>query len=333
MLEAVLTFVGSTAVVVLAGVFLTRFADGIAEATGLGRLLVGSIFLAGATSLPELMVDVSAAKMGKADLAVGGIVGSSLFNLLILSLIALMSKARGRILSPEHESHSVPVLMSIILTAVAGMSMIMHREWIFANIGAGSYGIVFTYFYCIRTVFTDQKARQGELENEALPETSEKPGMAKPLIGYLACGTVIFGAAPYVARSSATLAELTGLGESFVGTTLVALATSLPELVTTIAAVRLGAFDLALGNIFGSNSFNILLLAPVDYFYEGSLLSEASPIHQLTCFAAIAVSCVALFTFLGKGERKGGIAFLRPGAPLMAILVVAALALIYAMGR
>ena len=74
MLEAVLTFIGSTAVVVFAGVFLTRFADGIAEATGLGRLLVGSIFLAGATSLPELMVDVSAAQLGKANLAVGGIV-------------------------------------------------------------------------------------------------------------------------------------------------------------------------------------------------------------------------------------------------------------------
>ena len=101
MLEAVLIFSGSTAVVVLAGVFLTRFADGIAKATGLGSLLVGSIFLAGATSLPELMVDVSAAHMQKADLAVGGIVGSSLFNLLILALIAMLPTARGRILGPK----------------------------------------------------------------------------------------------------------------------------------------------------------------------------------------------------------------------------------------
>ena len=110
-------------VVVFAGNALTRCADAIAELTKLGRLLVGSIFLAAATSLPELTVDISAVRMGLPDLAVGDLLGSSLFNLLILAVADLMNSSRGRMLSRESAAHALSAVMSIALTAMAAIAI------------------------------------------------------------------------------------------------------------------------------------------------------------------------------------------------------------------
>jgi Ca2+/Na+ antiporter len=95
----ILQFVVSAAVIVIAGTYLTRYADAIADLTGLGRLLVGSILLAGATSFPELSVDLSAVRLGEVDMAVGNLIGSSLFNLLILGILDLSHHSRGRMLA------------------------------------------------------------------------------------------------------------------------------------------------------------------------------------------------------------------------------------------
>ena len=88
-------FIVCAGIIILAGTFLTRYADAIAEITKLGRLVVGSVLLAGATSLPELTVDISAVRLGLADLAVGDLLGSSLMNLLILALLDLSHHSRG----------------------------------------------------------------------------------------------------------------------------------------------------------------------------------------------------------------------------------------------
>lgn len=347
MLDALLVFAVSTAVVVLAGVFLTRFADGISDATGLGRLLVGSIFLAGATSLPELMVDVNAAWLMNADLAVGGIVGSSLFNLWILAMLCLLPSVRGSMLSPDYAHHKMSVKMSIALTllAAAGLALGVVMESLRQPpivpggiLGLGGPIILIGYIVGIRKVFQDQKQR--EAEGEQAPEDGRKrPSIWLAGIGYIVSAGIILVAAKYVASSAEDLAKLTGLGNTFVGTTLVALATSLPELVTTLSAVRMKAYDLALGNIFGSNSFNILLLLPVDLFYRageipqggtssGSLLDDASGIHLLTCFATVMVSLVAVRSYSQASKEKHPTAT-RKYACLIVLLVVTALSLIY----
>ena len=103
----ILQFVVSAAVIVIAGTYLTRYADAIADLTGLGRLLVGSILLAGATSFPELSVDLSAVRLGEVDMAVGNLIGSSLFNLLILGILDLSHHSRGRMLSRASAAHAL----------------------------------------------------------------------------------------------------------------------------------------------------------------------------------------------------------------------------------
>lgn len=150
------------------------------------------------------------------------------------------------------------------------------------------------------------------------------PGAA---LGFVVAAAALVVAAPFLAEAAGELAELTGLGNTFFGTALVALCTSLPELVATLTAVRLGAFDLAVGNIFGSNAFNMVLLVPLDMVHPGSLLASVAPAHALTCLAAILITAVAVMGQLYQVERR--LRFLEPDAALVIVLVGAALAVLY----
>ena len=123
MAAAILQFLVAAGVIVIAGTALTRFADTIADLTKLGRLLVGSIFLAGATSLPELMVDLNAISLGLPDLAVGDLMGGSLCNLLILAVLDLSHLSKGRMLSRVSAAHALSATLSIVLTAVAAIKL------------------------------------------------------------------------------------------------------------------------------------------------------------------------------------------------------------------
>jgi cation:H+ antiporter len=124
---AILTFLGSAAVIVVAGTFLSKFADAIADLTGFGRLLIGSVLLAGATSLPELTVDISAVRLGAVDLAVGDLLGSSLMNLLILALLDLTYHSRGKMLSRQAAAHALSGTLAAALTALVGVGLLTGK--------------------------------------------------------------------------------------------------------------------------------------------------------------------------------------------------------------
>ncbi len=152
--------------------------------------------------------------------------------------------------------------------------------------------------------------------------------LVRALTGFAVAAAAILIAGPFMAEAAGTLAELSGLGGTFVGTTLVALSTSLPELVASLTAVRMGAFDLAVGNVFGSNAFNMVLLIPLDVVYrEGSLLSAVSPNHALTCLASIVVTCVAVAGQLYQVERRTK--FIEPDALLVIVLICGAIGMLY----
>ena len=331
MLHVLLTFVGSATVIVFAAVTLTKYADVIATRTRLGRLLVGSLFLAGATSLPELTIDYHAIQLGLPDMAIGGLLGSSLFNLLILAIADLVHHTRGRLFSRTAASHSLSGTVSIALTAIVGMAIFVEAEVggvTFWRFGLGAIALGLAYLFGMRLVYFNQRAK---VEHYEVPEAGYAGALGVSLwragLGYLVATIVILLAAPYLASSAGTLAELTQLGDTFIGTTLVAFATSLPELVTTIAAVRIGAIDLAIGNIFGSNTFNIMLIIPLDALTSTSLLGEVSTIHLLTCFAVCLTTSVVILGQLYRVERR--VLFFEPDAALVIALVVGAFWLIY----
>lgn len=329
---ALLQFAVCAAAIAVAGTFLTRYADAIADLTKLGRVLVGSIFLAGATSLPELLVDINAVRQKMPDLAVGDLMGSSLFNLLILAVADLLHRSREKMLSRASAAHALSATMSIALTAMAAAAILLGKKLgtlTFLGAGPGTWLIVVAYVAGLRIVFFDQRAaaakKDGAGQEVLLP--AGRMSLARAIVGYVLCALVIVVAAPFLAGAAGVIADKTGLGTTFVGTTLVALCTSLPELVATVAAVRMGAFDLALGNIFGSNAFNMILLWPLDLFHSGPLLASASESHAVTCLATIVVTSVAVMGQLYQVETRRR--FLEPDALAVVLLIVAALALLY----
>lgn len=332
MLEVVLMFVALAAIIMFAGTFLARYADALGELTGMGRSLAGLVLLALATSLPELATDCSAAMIGAIDLAVGDLLGSCLFNLLILGVLDMLFRSRGRILSPQAAAHALSAITAILLTSIALLFILWRTDASIMNIGVGTIVIAACYLFCLRWVYADHRFGHSDLMAPAVesPDAADYT-LRHATIGYLVATAVIFAAAPLLAHTAQNLAEVTGLGGTFVGTTLLALTTSLPELVTTSAALRMGSFDLAVGNIFGSNCFNIAILFGVDIFYrEGALLASISPTHAVTAVAVIMVTAIATMGLLYRAEKRYWL--IEPDAALVISLVLAALGLVYYLG-
>lgn len=331
MTMAVVQFAITAAIIVVAGTFLTRFAEQIAERTGIGRLLVGSILLAGATSLPELTVDIPAVRNGLIDLACGDLVGSSLFNLLILAIVDLSSRTRGRMFSHQAAKHALSGNVSAALTAILALSLLA------APIAAGgellglSYGlwfVVLAYVLGIRMVYYDQQIiSKSSTPSDGKPSPEQDRSLGKPIAGFVAAALAIIIAGPYLAEAAGRIAEHSGLGTTFVGTTLVAFSTSMPELVTSIVALRMGAHELVIGNVFGSNAFNMVLFAPLDWVHAGPLLAELSPQHAVTAVAVILATMIAVLGQLYHVERRQYI--IECDAWLVLIVVLSALGMIY----
>lgn len=307
--------------IIIAGTFLVRFADQISEATKLGRLFVGSVFLASATSLPELSVDISAIRNNMPDLAVGDLIGSSIFNLLILAIADLLHKGTSPIFSQASSKHALGGAMSISVTAIAGISIFLESRlemFSFGEIGPGTFAIATAYILGLRLMYFDQKISVKNC-NEEKSHNSKSATLLTAVSGYLISALAIFIAAPFLAEAGGKMADLSGLGKTFIGTTLIAFSTSLPELAATIAAVRKGAYDLALGNIFGSNTFNMLLLTPLDMVYKGSLLASVNPVHIFSCLATILITSIAVMGQLYQVEKRKKL--IEPDALVVILLV------------
>lgn len=324
-----LQFLGAASVIVVAGTFLTRYADAIGEQTGMGRTLAGLVLLAAATSLPELAVDCNLAHKGQADLALGDLLGSSLFNLLILAVLDIAHRGPDRMLSRIAAAHALSAAMSIVMTSTCLLFLLARFDVTFAGIGPGPILLGITYVLGLRLVYFDQQYAAAQLPQPEPSSTkvSASHSLNRAAIGYAGTTMVILLAAPLLASAAEGLAVETGLGGTFIGTTLVALSTSLPEFITTLTAVRTGAFDLAVGNILGSNTFNMVILLPVDGFFDGSILSAAATAHTATATSTILVTSIAVLGLLYRPEKRYWI--IEPDALLVIILVVASLALVY----
>lgn len=313
--------------IIVAGTFLVRFADRIADATGWSRALVGSVLLAGATSLPELMVDLNAIWLDQPDLAVGDLLGSSLFNLFILAVVDSIYRHPRRAFTSEFGSHAQTAVLSINLTALVGIGILSRVGLSFAGVGPFIWMVGITYLVGLKLTFVHSPEPGSEQGQAPAKNPGGRRSLVRSAIGFIASAAVILLSAPYLIRAADEIAEISGLGHSFIGTTLVALSTSLPELVATLAAFRMGSPDLALGNIFGSNTFNMVLLFPLDALYRDPLLSSVRASHAFTAFCVILVSGVAVLGQISRKREKTRL--WEPSSELIVILTLGLLFLLY----
>jgi cation:H+ antiporter len=223
-------------------------------------------------------------------------------------------------------------MVSVSLTALVGLGIFLGPKianWNFLEINVVVWILILGYGMGLRLVYLDQRISARAAADQGIPLVPEHAGsLKKSAVGFVIAATVILFAGPRLASAAATLADLSGLGNSFVGTTFVAISTSLPELVSSLAALRLGAIDLAIGNVFGSNAFNMMLFAPLDIVCKGSLLANVSTTHLITCLTVIICSQVTLMGQLYQGKERSRV--LDPNAYLVIALIFASLGMVYA---
>ena len=333
-----LAFVASGVVVVFAGTALARYGDAIAEATKIGRVWIGAVLLAGATSLPELATDIAAVRLGAVDLAVGDLFGSSMANMLILAVIDLLPPRRY-VLQHVTLDHALAACLAITLNAFAAVLVLMRYESSLAWVGPGSLllflayvaGARAVYRHATRAIVTPASHAEDAASVNPPSAGSDAPPAPMPLrralLGFAIAALVVLASAPIFAWSAKGIAEITGLGNTFVGTWLVGIATSLPELAACIAAVRMGSFDLAVGNLFGSNAFNMAIFLPLDAVEPGSLFAKLDPGHTLSALFAIVLMGLGLAAIVYRAKRR--FAMLEPSSLLMLVAYVAAISLLY----
>ena len=319
-------------IILFAGTRLARYGDIIAEKTGLGGIWVGLVLLAAITSVPEIATGVSsAALVGSADLAVGTLFGSNLFNLAILALLDAFHPYTP-ILSLVSSRHRLLTGGVIVIIAVAGASVLAGEAlsgislgWV----GVPSIAILLVYLLVVRRM--SRLERNEPPPPAASPRYQEVPIRAVWIKFALAAAAVI-GAGIWVSFLGNEIAQVTGWSTSFVGSLFLAISTSMPELVVTFAALRLGAIDMAVADILGSNMFNMAIIFPVDLFYtREAVLSAASSVHVITAAAGVAMSLLVIMGLYFRQKRKTFIIFSWYGIALM-VLYLAGFYLLFSAG-
>jgi len=314
-MPAWLVFLLSGAVVVLAGIRLSRDGDAIALRTGLGGAWVGTIFVAAATSLPEITTDLYAVRQGTPNLAVGDLFGSSMANILILAL-ADLSTRQVRVLTRVAINQALVGALAIALTATAAAGVLTGGTFTVLGIGWAPLAIALGYAAGMRTLYLNRREPPFETAAEEVAAEVAAPPLRQAVLGFALAAVVILVAARFLAGSAAELADQLGISTGFAGVILLAGTTSLPELVVSIASVRAGSYDLAVGNLLGSNCFNMTILLALDVADgPSSLLARAEPSVLVAAVFAMLLMAQVLMEILNRAEQR--VWYLEPGALLL----------------
>ena len=298
-------FAACVVLIGVAGSRLARYGDALASLTGLSRNWIGMILMATVTSLPELVTGLSAVTIAAApDLAVGDALGSCVFNLAILAVVDVVRR-NGSFYAEASRVHVLSAVFGIGLLAIAGIGIATKgytASWSVGHVSAFSLALILAYAVAMHSIF---RAEQRGARPQAAMAAATAMGLRQALGGYALAAIVIVVAGIWLPLVGVQLARIMGWSDSFVGTLFVALATSTPELATTLAAVRMGAIDLALGNILGSNLFDLLIVAMDDIAYvPGSIFQGVSTVHVVSVLCAALMNVAVIVALLRRPARR-----------------------------
>jgi len=325
---AVLMFLVSAAFVVAAGIGLARFGDDIADVTGWGKLWVGTLLVGIATSLPEVVVNISAVWLEKnPGLALGNVFGANMINIFVLTMVALVFGVQNLFGNQGRDTE----LLILTALALAATALFFGSFGDVKLVGWTSLGAILIgagYVYGMRRVYTAGRTDM-DLDDIRPPSGA---AARNAWIGFLASVAVVIVAGRYLAASADAIAEVSGISATFIGVLLVSIVTTLPEGTVSVTAALRRSYGIAMGNVYGSCAFNVTIICIADLFHtEGPLLREMQGAH----FAAV----IAALVLMGMGYaiyRLCRSAALRPARLVTAaapVLYVAALYVVYALGQ
>lgn len=294
-----LQFMLCVALIGYAGTKLSRYGDIIADKTGLGGTWVGLVLMASVTSLPELSTGISAVTVAHApNIAIGDVLGSCVFNLAILVVVDFLYRGES-VYTRASQGHILAAGFGVILIGFVGFSLLLGgKAPSIGHVGLYSPVIVLIYLLAMRTVYRYEQRQMAEYVEERA-ERYPHISLRQALLRYAAAAVVVVAMGLWLPLLGNEIAVAMGWHRSFVGTLLVAAATSVPELAVTISAVRIGALDMAVANLLGSNLFDILIVAVDDIFFlKGPILSHVSPLHVVTAMSAMIMTGTAIVGLL-----------------------------------
>ena len=320
--QAIGLFLAAAVVIIVAASFLTASADVIAIRMGLGRLWVGGLMLAGATSLPELATAVSAALFDSPDLAAANILGANMLNVSKLSV--LMALFGGR----EIFRHLAPQQFwvagsALLLTAMATLFAASQIDFKLMAVSIPAIAIIAVYVVISRILRQFSKESADEEVDE--PAHSLKWGWTV----FLAAAAAVLVSGIVLVINAEAIAHATGIGSSFVGVLGLGIATSLPEITATMTAFRMKAYDLGVASMYGTNSFNIVALAAADLAYtDGSLYSFTTAGTVSAGLFAILLTSLGMVWLKMRRPLKQ-FSLVEPSSPLFVGIYLIGLAVVF----
>lgn len=325
-----LKFLLCLVIILVAGTKLARYGDVIAKKTGLGGIWIGLVLLAGVTSAPELVTAVSsAALVGASDLALGTLLGSCLFNLAILALLDILCHPMP-ILSKASLRHIASAGLGILLIAIAAGSILAEGRFFGLALGwVGISSIIILIFYLAGVWGAFHFEHRQQLQPlQASPLQYEESPIRTVWFKFAVAAVAIIGAGIWLSFVGNEIAEITGWGTSFVGSLFLAIATSMPELVVTVTALRLGAIDMAVADILGANMLDIAHIFAVDLFYiQGPVLGSVSSAHLITATVVTVMSLLVIVGLRFRQKRKTFFVISGYGLALIGLYIFGAYAL------
>ncbi len=312
-------FIISLIIIFYCGRKLSQYGDILSDKTGLGKGFIGVILLGAITSLPELITTISSVKFVKeVDLAWGNILGSNLLNLTVLSFCDIFIR-KNQAIRIFDKGNVLTACLSIIITAIATLGIITGKDYIFfKTFSIYTIFILAVYIFGSFILYRNAKKEKQSFSDSEIEETVT---LQKIIFVFLINAILIVAAGISITYACDEIAKLTGLGATFVGSLFLALATSLPEIVVSVSAIRIGAISMAGGNILGSNFFNVSILGFSDFFYHsgsGSLYTDASHVNLLTSTIFIIVTSIVVSGMIYRSERR----FMKLGVDSIIVIIL-----------
>jgi len=296
------------ALILVAGTRLSHYGDVIARHTGLGGGWIGLVLMATVTSLPELVTGIASVTLADVpDIAVGNVLGACVLNLAMIVVLDALHR-HASIYQVASQGHALGAAFGVVMLGVVAFGMLAAPtlDLRVGHVGLVTPALLALYLVAIRTIYQYERgaaaaAAAAATEAEPAPEMT----LRQAAVRYAVAAAVVVGTALWLPFVASGLAAAMGWTDSFVGTLLVAVATTLPELTVTIASVRIGALDMAIGNLIGSNLFNLAILGVDDLVYlDGPLLAAAAPAHALSAVSAAVMSGALIVALVARPQAR-----------------------------
>ncbi len=295
------------ALILVAGTRLSRYGKVIARHTGLGGGWIGLVLMATVTSLPELVTGIASVTVaGVPDIAVGNVLGACVLNLAMMVVLDALHR-HASIYQVASQGHALGAAFGIVMLGVVAFGILAAPvlDLRVGHVGLITPVLLALYLVAIRTIYQYERVAAAATAAATGAAPAQATTLRQAAMRYAVAAAVVVGAALWLPFVASDLAAAMGWTDSFVGTLLVAVATTLPELTVTIASVRIGALDMAIGNLVGSNLFNLALLGIDDLFYvDGPLLAAAAPAHALSAVSAAVMSGALVVALVARPTAR-----------------------------